>query len=129
MSIWVELWVNNTIIPSFAFGSVNRGMTYLRGTILKDYVLKIHRRGKNDRRTFVGEVEEVGVEGNKAFSNLDELWEILNSSEAETAKGMRHNKHNGLNKPNKLWKAHYENGCSEIFTISPPEEPKSPRGL
>jgi len=37
-------------------------------------------------------VEEVGVEGNKAFSNLDELWEILNSSNAETVKTKTRNK-------------------------------------
>ena len=49
-----------------------------KGTILKDYLIRIHRREKNNPRKLVGVVEEVGVEGNKAFSNLDELWEILN---------------------------------------------------
>jgi hypothetical protein len=59
---------------------------------LKDYVVKIHRRGDNDPRILVGVVEEVGVEGNKAFSNLDELWSILNWSEAGTAKTKKRNK-------------------------------------
>jgi hypothetical protein len=66
---------------------------------LKDYILRIQRRGDNDPRRLVGVAEEVGVEGNKAFSNLDELWSILNSSRAEIAKT---NKPNGPNKPNKL---------------------------
>ena len=51
---------------------------------MKDYLIRIHRREKNDPRILVGVVEEVGVEGNKAFSNLDELWSILNPSKAET---------------------------------------------
>ena len=59
---------------------------------MKDYLIKIHRRKKNDPRRLVGVVEEVGVEGNKAFSNLDELWEILNSSNAETVKTKTRNK-------------------------------------
>ena len=33
-----------------------------------------------------------GVEGNKAFSNLDELWSILNPSKAETEKTEKHSK-------------------------------------
>ncbi len=87
MSIWVDLWVNNTFIPSFAFGSVNRGITYLRRIILKDYVIRIYRRQKNDPRNLAGVVEEVGVEGDKTFSNLDELWSLLNSSKAQAVKG------------------------------------------
>ena len=63
---------------------------------------------KNDPRTLSGVLEEVGVEGDKAFSNLDELWSILNSSKAETAKTVKLNKQdrlnrlNELNEPNKL---------------------------
>ena len=45
---------------------------------MKDYLIRIHRREKNNPQILVGVVEEVGVEGNKAFSNLDELWSILN---------------------------------------------------
>ena len=63
-----------------------------KGTILKDYLIRIHRREENDPRILVGVVEEVGVEGNKAFSNLAELWSILNPSKAETAKTKKHNK-------------------------------------
>ena len=67
-------------------------MTYTRGTILENYVLRIYRRKKNDPRILVGVVEEVGVEGKRAFSNLDELWSILNSSKAETAKTKKRSK-------------------------------------
>ena len=59
---------------------------------MKDYLVKIYRREKNDPRRLVGVAEEVGVEGNKAFSNLDELWSILNPSKAETAKAKKRNK-------------------------------------
>jgi len=59
---------------------------------LENYVLRIYRRGENDPRILVGVVEEVGVEGKRAFSNLDELWSILNSSKAETAKTKKRSK-------------------------------------
>ena len=59
---------------------------------MKDYVLRIYRREKNDPRILVRVVEEVGVEGNKTFSNLDELWSILNPSRAETVKAKKRNK-------------------------------------
>jgi hypothetical protein len=56
------------------------------------YVIRIYRRDENDPRILVGVVEEVGVEGNKAFGSLDELWLILNSSKAKTSKGKKRNK-------------------------------------
>jgi len=59
---------------------------------LEDYLIRIHRREKNDPRILVGVVEEVGLEGNKAFSNLDELWEILNPSKAQTVRTKKPNK-------------------------------------
>jgi hypothetical protein len=73
---------------------------YRGGTILKDYVLRIYRRDKNDPRRLAGVVEEVGVEGNKAFSNLDELWSILNPSKAGTTKTKKPNKPYKPDKPN-----------------------------
>jgi hypothetical protein len=72
-----------------------------KGTVLKDYVIRIHRHQKNDPRILVGVVEEVGVEGNRAFRNFDELWEILNSSKARTWKSKKPNKPSKLNKPDK----------------------------
>ena len=62
------------------------------GAILENYVLRIYRREKNDPRILVGVVEEVGVGGNRAFSDIDELWSILNSSKAETAKTKKRSK-------------------------------------
>jgi hypothetical protein len=54
---------------------------------------------KNDPRTLSGVLEEVGVEGDKAFSNLDELWSVLNPSRAATGKP---NKPNKPDEPDKL---------------------------
>jgi hypothetical protein len=56
---------------------------------LENYVVRIYRREKNDPRILVGVIEEVGVEGRRAFSNLDELWGILNSTQRGLARWMR----------------------------------------
>jgi hypothetical protein len=56
------------------------------GRTLENYVLRIYRREKNDPRILVGVVEEVGVEGNRAFRDFDELWSILNSRKVKTTK-------------------------------------------
>ena len=48
------------------------------GGLLKKYILSIYRGEKDKPRSLVGVVEEVGIQGRKAFTNLDELWEILN---------------------------------------------------
>ena len=45
-----------------------------------DYIVRIYRHEKDRPRTIVGIVEEVGTEGKRAFTSLDELWEILNRS-------------------------------------------------
>jgi hypothetical protein len=51
-----------------------------------NYVVRIYRFDKNNPRNLVGVVEEVGVKGKKAFTNYDELWEILISSKSITQK-------------------------------------------
>ena len=61
-------------------------------TFMDTYVIRIYRRDEHDPRILVGVVEEVGVEGNKAFGNLDELWLILNSSKAKTSESKKRNK-------------------------------------
>jgi hypothetical protein len=43
-----------------------------------NYVVRIYRFKENNPRSLVGVVEEVGIKGKKAFTNYDELWEILN---------------------------------------------------
>ena len=47
-------------------------------TCLANYVVRIYRFEENNPRALVGLVEEVGQKGKKAFTNFDELWEILN---------------------------------------------------
>jgi hypothetical protein len=44
-----------------------------------NYVVRIYRSEKGNPRLLVGIVEEVGVEGKRAFQTYDDLWEILNS--------------------------------------------------
>ena len=48
------------------------------------YVIRIHGREKDNPRLLVGVVEEIGTEGNKSFTNLDELGEILNAAAGGT---------------------------------------------
>jgi hypothetical protein len=44
---------------------------------LQNYIVRIYRHDGRKLREFVGIVEEVGEEWKRAFTNLDELWEIL----------------------------------------------------
>jgi hypothetical protein len=48
--------------------------------IITMYIVRIYKCEKNKPRRLVGVVEKVGVKGRRAFTNYDELWEILNSS-------------------------------------------------
>ncbi len=43
-----------------------------------NYIVRIYRYDKGKPRNFIGVVEDVGVEGKKVFTNIDELWDILN---------------------------------------------------
>ena len=52
--------------------------------IVADYIVRIYRFEKDKPKSLVGIVEEVGGEGKKAFTNYDELWEILISSKRTT---------------------------------------------
>lgn len=56
---------------------------------MKTYVVRIYRFDKKHPRSLVGVVEEVGLKGKKAFTNYDELWEILISSKSMTQKQRR----------------------------------------
>jgi hypothetical protein len=40
-------------------------------------VVRVYRQEKSNPRKLVGVVEEVGVKGKRAFTNVDDLWEIL----------------------------------------------------
>ena len=49
-------------------------------TILANYIVRVYRFEKKKAGGLVGVVEEVGLKGKKAFTNLSELWDILSSS-------------------------------------------------
>jgi hypothetical protein len=46
---------------------------------MESYVVRIYRRSGRRPRVLVGTVEMPGAEGKLAFSNAEELWEILES--------------------------------------------------
>ena len=48
--------------------------------VFANFIVRIYRFKKDDPRGLVGLVEEPGGKGKKVFTNLEELWEILNSS-------------------------------------------------
>jgi hypothetical protein len=50
---------------------------------MTSYLVRIYRKADNNPRMLVGVVEEVGVKEKKAFSNLYELWDILNPIKKE----------------------------------------------
>jgi len=52
---------------------------------VENYIVRIYRFEKNNPRQLVGIVESVENEGRgkRAFTNLDDLWEILNSQMSE----------------------------------------------
>jgi hypothetical protein len=45
---------------------------------MKNYIVRIYRYKKNNPVSIVGVVEEPQRKGKMAFTNLNELWEILN---------------------------------------------------
>jgi hypothetical protein len=45
----------------------------------ESYIVRIYRADKKNSKNLVGTVEEVGVKEKRGFTNLDELWNILNS--------------------------------------------------
>ena len=51
--------------------------------MVENFIIRLYRFEKDNRRALVGLVEIVGKKGRKAFTNMDELWEILNSSSGD----------------------------------------------
>lgn len=47
---------------------------------MKTYIVRIYRFEDENPFNLVGVVEEVGVEGRKAFTNYEELWSILKTT-------------------------------------------------
>jgi hypothetical protein len=56
---------------------------------MKSYIVRIYREKPDNPREIVGVVEEVGTEGKKAFTNVDELWEIVGRLKAEPGTNRR----------------------------------------
>jgi hypothetical protein len=56
-------------------------------TSMENYIVRIYRFEKDNPRHLVGIVESVEGErrGKMAFTNLDDLWEILNSQMSDAA--------------------------------------------
>jgi hypothetical protein len=52
---------------------------------MESYVVRIYRRSGRRRRVLVGTVEMPGEEGKLAFSNAEELWEILEHRTKQSA--------------------------------------------
>lgn len=68
---------NGRNFPRAAFGT--HDLETAKGDPLKTYILRLYRFEKDRPRGLVGVLEEVGKRGKMAFTNYDELWEILNS--------------------------------------------------
>jgi len=43
----------------------------------KSFIVRIYRFPSDAQKDLVGVVEEVGVDGEKGFNGIDELWAIL----------------------------------------------------
>jgi hypothetical protein len=56
--------------------------------MVESYVVQIYRRDPDDRRRFNGTVERVGNGREKAFGNMQELWEFL-ATENDAPKACR----------------------------------------
>jgi len=45
--------------------------------MLKTFIIRVYRIEKKNPKSLIGLVEEVGKEGKRGFTCLDELWNIL----------------------------------------------------
>lgn len=55
--------------------------------MFEDFIVRLYRFEKDNPRGLVGLVEIVGRKGRLAFTSIEELWEILNSSVGEENEG------------------------------------------
>ncbi len=53
---------------------------------MDSYIVRIYRQEKKNPRLLVGTVEKVGKRGRAAFTNMDELWEIVDTGTDGRAK-------------------------------------------
>jgi hypothetical protein len=68
---------------------------------MESYIVRIYRQGPDKTRNIVGVVETVGVDGKDAFTNVDELWGILNPRKSSGQKGESVRTREGRSKKNK----------------------------
>ncbi len=54
---------------------------------MDNYIVRIYRQEKGKPEKLMGIVEKVGKKGKKAFTHMDELWEILNASVNSSRRG------------------------------------------
>lgn len=55
--------------------------------MVEDFIVRLYRFEKDNPRGLVGLVEIVGRKGRLAFTSMEELWEILNSSAGKEKEG------------------------------------------
>jgi hypothetical protein len=72
---------------------------------LETYILRIYRRGKGIPHKIIGIIEESGKEEKKAFTCFDELWRILNPTQARPAPDEQKQESPGRKKRKPLGKA------------------------
>jgi len=53
-------------------------------TSMNNYILRIYRLDRKKPHSLVGLVEEVGVKEKKAFTNLQDLWDILSHPKVDS---------------------------------------------
>jgi hypothetical protein len=58
------------------------------GGNLKNYILRIYQYKKNNPHRFVGVVDRPDKKEKRAFTNLDELWDILNPGHQKESENM-----------------------------------------
>ena len=51
---------------------------------MENYIVRIYKRKKDDPYAYIGVVEEGGMKGKQAFTNVEELWEILKPKKNHT---------------------------------------------
>jgi hypothetical protein len=61
---------------------------------MENYIVRIYQRKEDDPYAYVGVVEEVGMKGKKAFTNVEELYEILKPKNKQK-KAQRNKEFNG----------------------------------
>jgi hypothetical protein len=64
---------------------------------MNTYVIRVYRYAPANPRAIVGVVETIGIEGNRAFTNYDDLWKIIfdGNKEMQNKRGNKKRKMKG----------------------------------